>query len=243
MTPETSAASDFSVEVEGVTKAFGPRMALKGVDLRLKKGEFLTIFGPNGAGKTTLIKMVATLTQPTAGKIRIGGLDARKQPSDVRRLIGVVSHDSMLYGNLTAYENLEFFGKMFDVPNLKEKVSSLLSQVGLSANRDQRVATFSHGMQKRLSIARAFVHDPPLLLLDEPETGLDQQGIAMLMGTLQALGAGQRTILMTTHSLERGLRSCSRVAILAHGRIVYHETTAGLEADNFADIYRGYTQL
>jgi len=212
------------------------------VDLKLRQGDFLTIFGPNGAGKTTLIKLLSTISRPTSGSISIDGISAGTRPIDVRKLIGVVSHDSMLYGNLTARENLEFYGKMYDVPGLAERVTALLERVGLSAARDQRAGTFSHGMQKRLSIARAFLHDPPFLLLDEPETGLDQQGIAMLMDTLKVLGTEKRTILMTTHSLERGLRSCRQVAILARGRIVYQEASAQLRDCDFAEIYRSHVE-
>jgi heme exporter protein A len=241
LAPPKSASPDVFVEIVGIKKAFGPRMVLKGIDLQVRKGEFLTVFGPNGAGKTTLMKLIATLSQPTSGRILIQGVDAKTHASDLRRLVGVVSHDSMLYGNLTAFENLEFFGKMYDVADLQSKIPSLLSQVGLLDARNRRVGTFSHGMQKRLSIARAFIHDPPLLLLDEPETGLDQQGIAMLMDTLQVLGSGQRTIVMTTHALERGLRSCTRAAILAGGRIVYHQPASEAEACNFSEIYRDHT--
>lgn len=235
-------ATPCALDVEGIKKSFGPRSVLKGVDLKLARGEFLTIFGPNGAGKTTLLKIISTISRPTSGRVRIGGTDVAENPAEARRLLGVVSHDSMLYGNLTACENLEFYGKMYDVPQLKARVSSLLEQVGLSAYSGQRAGTFSHGMQKRLSIARAFLHDPELLLLDEPETGLDQQGIAMLMDTLKAVGASRRTIVMTTHSIERGLKFCTQVAILFRGSISYRESAANLAGCSFDDIYRRYTQ-
>ncbi|MBI2857442.1 MAG: heme ABC exporter ATP-binding protein CcmA [Chloroflexi bacterium] len=240
--PQAPNVYPFSLEIEAVTKSFGPRLVLRGIDLKLKQGEFLTIFGPNGAGKTTLIKILSTITRPSSGKVSIAGMDIAKDPVEARRLVGVVSHDSMLYGNLTASENLEFYGKMYDVPGLAGRVASLLEQVGLGQNRDQRVATFSHGMQKRLSIARAFLHDPALLLLDEPETGLDQQGIAMLLRTLSSLGAEKKTILMTTHGIERGLRSCRQVAILNRGRIVYQQEAAQLRECDFGEIYSQHTE-
>lgn len=242
MAQDSSASSDHSILVEGVTKSFGPKMVLKGIDLKLNKGDFLTVFGPNGAGKTTLIKIVSTISRPNSGRVVIAGCDAKKRPVDARRLIGVVSHDSMLYSNLTALENLEFYGKMYDVPDLKSRIDSLLEQVGLSGNRNQMAGTFSHGMQKRLSIARAFLHDPPVLLLDEPETGLDQQGIAMLSDTLRLLGTDKRTILMTTHSLERGFEACSKVAILTRGKIVYQESTDKLKGCKFTDIYQEHVK-
>jgi len=231
-----------ALEAAGVTKAFGPRMVLKGIDLSLKQGDFLTVFGPNGAGKTTLMKILSTVSRPTAGRVSLCGLDSRKEAAEARRRIGMVSHESMLYGDLTACENLRFFGKMYDVPDLESRINTLLAQVGLTAVMHGRVATFSHGMLKRLSIARAFVHDPPILLLDEPETGLDQEGIRMLSETLRTLGAGKRTVVMTTHSLERGLRLCSQVAILARGRIVYQQPSSLVDIDRFGQTYLECTE-
>lgn len=240
--PQEQPASPRALEAVGVTKAFGPRMVLRGIDLSLEQGDFLTVFGPNGAGKTTLMKILSTVSRPTSGGVSLCGLDSRKNAAEARRCIGMVSHDSMLYSDLTASENLRFFGKMYDVPDLEARIRTLLAQVGLTAVMHGRTATFSHGMLKRLSIARAFIHDPPILLLDEPETGLDQEGIQMLSETLRTLGAGKRTVVMTTHSLERGLRLCSRVAILARGRIVYQQPLARVDVEGFGKTYLECTE-
>jgi ABC-type multidrug transport system ATPase subunit len=231
-----------AIEVQGVTKAFGPRLVLKGVDLVARPGDFITIFGPNGAGKTTLIKILATLSWASHGLVRIAGLDIRKSGAEARKLIGLVSHDMMLYEDLTAYENLLFYGNMYGASALEKRIQALLDQVGLAPNAHQRVGTFSHGMRKRLSIARAFVHDPPFLLLDEPETGLDQQGSTMLVDTLKSLGMESRTIIMTTHSLERGPGLGTHVAILCRGKIVYLEPTRQVDLSCFPETYRSYVE-
>ncbi|MEW6033935.1 MAG: ABC transporter ATP-binding protein [Chloroflexota bacterium] len=241
MATETT-PSTLAIEVEAVTKAFGPRLVLKGIDLALDRGDFLVLFGPNGAGKTTLIRILSTISRPTTGRVSIAGFDAKRKPVEARRLIGMVSHDTMLYRDLTAYENLRFLGKMYDVPELEERIHSLMTRVGLAPNLHQRVGTFSHGMMKRLSIARAFLHDPPVLLLDEPETGLDQQGIWMLTETLHALGSEKKAVVMTTHSLEHGLRGGTRIAILARGKIVYQEATRHVDRGRFSEIYRECTE-
>lgn len=227
------------VRIEGVTKSFGRYPVLRGVDLEVGKGEFLTIFGPNGAGKTTLIKIIATLSKPSSGEVWIDGLDLRQQGVEVRRRIGVVSHETLLYPDLTCYENLKFYGKMFDVPHLEERIDMVIREIGLESRLYSRVGTLSHGMQKRLSIARAILHHPVLLLLDEPETGLDQRASALLQEMLAVLQGEQRTVIMTTHNLERGLRMGSRIAILSRGRIVYEEAKPDIAS--FVETYHRLT--
>lgn len=229
------------VEAKGLTKSFGRHKVLLGVDLKIWKGDFLILFGPNGAGKTTLIKILATLSKPSSGEVCIAGLDLRKDAVEVRRRIGVVSHETLLYNDLTAYENLKFYGKMYGVPRLEQRILEVVQQVGLESRLHDRVGTLSHGMQKRLSIARAVLHDPPLLLLDEPETGLDQQATAMLTETLNTLIGGGRTVIMTTHNLERGLKMGNCIAILSRGKIVYHEAKPLLDIASFAETYYRYT--
>ena len=242
-----------SIEVRGLVKSFGSKVALEGVDLDVAEGEFLTLVGPNGAGKTTLIRILATLTRPTGGSVRVAGYDLARQGNEVRRRIGLASHQTLLYGDLSAEENLRFYGRMYDVPDLEEGITALLQRVDLDHRRHDLVRTFSRGMQQRLSLARALLHDPAILLLDEPYTGLDQHAAEMLREVLAALapplspptlggkmkgGAKSRTVLMTTHNLERGLELCDRVAILFNGRLVHQADKSQLDVAGFREIYR-----
>jgi heme exporter protein A len=229
-----------SVEVRGLVKSFGSKVALEGVDLDVAEGEFLTLVGPNGAGKTTLIRVLATLTRPTEGSVRVAGYDLARQGTDVRRRIGLASHQTLLYGDLSAEENLRFYGRMYEVPKLEERITALLQRVGLEHRRHDLVRTFSRGMQQRLSIARALLHDPAILLLDEPYTGLDQQATEVLREVLAALLGRARTVLMTTHNIERGLELCNRAAILVNGRIVYQANKGDLDVADFREAYRRY---
>jgi heme exporter protein A len=229
-----------SVEARGLVKSFGSKVALEGVDLDVAEGEFLTLVGPNGAGKTTLIRILATLTRPTRGSVRVAGYDLARQGTEVRRRIGLASHQTLLYGDLSAEENLRFYGRMYEVPDLEERITSLLQRVGLEHRRHDLVRTFSRGMQQRLSIARALLHDPAILLLDEPYTGLDQQAVEVLREVLVSLVGRSHTVLMTTHNLERGLELCDRAAILFNGRIVYQAGRGDLDATSFREAYRRY---
>jgi heme ABC exporter ATP-binding subunit CcmA len=210
------------IHASGLTKSFGDHAALRGVDLDVGRGERLTLVGPNGAGKTTLLRILATLSTPTSGSVQIAGLDLRKRDREIRRRIGFLSHQPLLYDDLTGEENLGFYGHMYDVPNLGGRIREMLLQVGLERSRRDLVRTYSRGMKQRLAIARAFLHDPPLLLLDEPYTGLDQQAAEMLDAVLQGVGMDSRTIVLTTHDLERGLAVGQRMAVLVRGKIAYH---------------------
>lgn len=230
------------IQVRGLVKSFGNAVALRGVDLDVADGEFLAVVGPNGAGKTTLIRVLATLSRPTAGEMRIGGLDPVRDAVAIRRQIGMVSHQPLLYGDLSAVENLIFYGRMYEVPNLSRRIEELLDQVGLAARENDAVHTFSRGMQQRLTIARALLHDPALLLLDEPFSGLDQQATAMLGQALGNASSGRkRTVVMTTHDLEWGLKMGDRLAVLARGQIVYQARRDELDVDHLHDTYRRVT--
>jgi ABC-type multidrug transport system ATPase subunit len=222
---------------EGVTKSFGNIQALSGIDLRVKKGEFLTVFGPNGAGKTTLIKLLSTLTKPTSGKLIIADHDIRKEPDKVRGLIGVISHDPYLYGNLSALENMRFFASLYSVSQAEEKAIGVIKQIGLESRMHDLVRTFSRGMQQRLAVARAIIHEPKILLLDEPYTGLDQHGGRIFGDLLKWLKTQNRTIIMTTHNLPEGLEISDRVAILNKGKIIYESDARGVELTKFKEIY------
>ncbi len=223
--------------MEGVTKAFGVVQALRGVDLRVEQGSFLTLFGPNGAGKTTLIRILATLTKPTSGSAQVGGYDLARQPERVRAVTGVISHDPYLYGSLTALENIRFFASMYNVPRPEERAREVIKRMGLEARMHDVVRTFSRGMQQRLSVARAIVHDPGILLLDEPYTGLDQHGAALLTEMLRGIKQERRTVVMTTHNVGEGLELSDRVMIIDGGRITYSEDSASMEPGLFKDRY------
>jgi len=230
------------IEIRGLVKAFGSRAVLKGVDLDVAKGEFLILVGPNGAGKTTLMNVMATLSRPTGGRVRLAGYDLADGAVEVRRQIGLVSHKPLLYDDLSAEQNLRFYARMYDVLNADARIEAVLRQVGLWGRQRDPVRTYSRGMQQRLAIARTLLHDPPILLLDEPDTGLDQHAAAMLNDLLREAGAMQRTVLMTTHNLERGLELGERVAILAGGRIVYQAAKSELDAGQFREIYYHYVK-
>jgi heme exporter protein A len=227
-----------AIEVRNLTKSFGSHTALWDVSLSVAKGEFLTLVGPNGAGKTTLLRILATLSRPTSGAVWVDGWDLADGSTEVRRRLGFLSHQPLLYGDLTAEENLRFFGRMYGVLDLPVRMSEVLEQVGLLARRRDPVRTFSRGMQQRLAIARAILHRPTVMLLDEPYTGLDQQAVAMLDEVMQAVGTASLTVLMTTHDLDRGLAKSNRIAILSKGRIVYQAHHTDLDEDSFRQVYR-----
>jgi len=226
------------ISINGLSKIFGNNVALKEINLKVKKDEFIALFGPNGAGKTTLIKIISTLIAPTSGTIMIDGYDVRKSPIKVRKRIGVISHETYLYEDLTARENLQFYGKMYEVDNLEERISNAISEVGLSLRSDDLVRTFSRGMKQRLSIARAVLHDPSILLLDEPYTGLDPHAVATFDRILEKSDISKKTVIMTTHMIGRGIEMCDRVAILHGGEVVYDAPRERIrDEDDFKSIY------
>lgn len=229
-----------AIQIRGLTKAFGHQVALRGVNLTVDEGDFLTLFGPNGAGKTTLIRIVASLARPTSGTVHLWGAEVT---TGVRRQIGLISHNPLLYGDLTADENLRFFARMYDLPDARARIDTALQQVGLTARRRDPVRTFSRGMVQRLAIARAIlcVHDPAIMLLDEPYTGLDLQAADMLRSLLQELAASNRTVILTTHNLEQGLEMCDRAAVLHRGRVAWEGSRAGVDLASMKEIYRDVT--
>ncbi len=225
--------------IQDLTKSFGHNYALQGVDLEVAQGQFLTIVGPNGAGKTTLLRILATLLKPTDGIVHIDGLDLASRSAEIRRRIGLISHQSLVYGSLTVEENLRFYARIYDVPAVQERVEMLLDLVGLEARRGDPARTLSRGMQQRLAIARAIIHQPSVMLLDEPYTGLDQQATEMLRKLLQTVSSESRTVIMTTHNLERASELSDRLAILAKGRIVYQAENALV---SLRDLQQAYWQ-
>jgi len=229
------------IEVHDLTKSFGPRTALAGVDLAVESGQFVTLVGPNGAGKTTLLRILATLTKPTSGAVRIAGLDSATAGEALRRRIGFLSHRTLLYDDLTAEQNLNFYARMYDLDDGPTRITDLLEQAGLAARRHDLVRTFSRGMQQRLSVARAVLHRPQVLLLDEPYTGLDPNAAQVLTDLLTKLAVEGCTILLTTHNLGRGLAVGKRVVVLSQGRIVYDEHRETIDPATFPETYRTLT--
>ena len=231
-----------AIQVKELNKSFGGAPVLQNLDLEVGWGERFVLFGGNGSGKTTLIKTLATLARPDAGIIRVAGWDRWHQGAMLRRSIGVVTHQPLLYDELTGYENLRFYGRMYRVPDLDRRIQDVAAQVGVSRHLAARVRTFSNGMQKRLSLARALLHDPPILLLDEPETGLDQEALELMDALLTSSDNDSRTVFMTTHNLERGLALGDRVAILSGGRIAYQESRAALDVAGFRGTFLRYME-
>jgi heme exporter protein A len=238
---ESSSAShslqEPAVLVRGLRKVYGQVEALCGVDLSMGPGVFLTIFGPNGAGKTTLMKVLSTLTRPTEGSASVAGKDVVRDAGEVRKRVGVISHNTYLYPQLTGIENLEFYARMYQVKDGRERATALLTKMGLVKRMHDRVGTYSRGMQQRLSVARALLHDPELLLLDEPYTGLDQHASRVLAAVLEGLRDGTRTVIMTTHNLQEGLAGCDRAAILVEGRLVFDQGVKDIEPSDFQQTY------
>lgn len=228
-----------AVEARALTKRFGERRALDGVDLTVPSGAFVSIFGPNGAGKTTLLRQLALLARPTSGTLRLLGIDALEEPDLLRPRIGLISHRSMLYGDLTAEENLSFFSALYAGAPARERIDELLRLVELDHRRHDAARTYSRGMQQRLSIARALVNDPDLVLLDEPYSGLDPHAAELfdeLIGRARA-ERPERTFIMVSHDLDKGFDLCTHALILARGQVVLMAEKTGLDRAAFRDLY------
>lgn len=234
--------SGFSLEVQGLKKSFGFKPILRGVNLDVSAGERIALLGANGAGKTTLLRILAALSSPTSGTVCLNGLNIERDAQKIRRLVGFVAHTPYLYDELTALENLLFFGKMYSVRDAKERTRQLLQRVGMEKRANERVHTLSRGQVQRLSLARALLHSPQLLLLDEPDTGLDQEGNGLLADILSEHVMQGGAVLFTTHQLERALSLSDTVLILAGGRIVSRQATKGLALDAMRQQYHEVLQ-
>ena len=207
------------INVNKLVKRFGLKTVLRGLDFHVEQGDFVALLGPNGAGKTTFLRILASLSRPSLGEVSIAGYHLPDQAAAVRKRLGVVSHLPLLYGDLTAEENLRFYGRMYGVLDLKNRVAEVLDLVGLTPRRRDLVRTFSRGMGQRLAIGRAVLHDPDVMLFDEPHTGLDQDASAMLDAVLKEVAALGRTVVMTSHDLSRAGDLASRFDILSKGVI------------------------
>jgi heme exporter protein A len=226
------------IEVRKLVKRFGMKTVLSGLDFRVRTGEFVALLGPNGAGKTTFLRILASLSQPSLGEVWVAGHRLPQNAAAVRARLGVVSHVPLLYGDLTAEENLRFYGRLYGIPLLGQRVADVLEMVGLSPRRRDLVRTFSRGMQQRLAIGRAVLHDPDVMLFDEPHTGLDQDASTMLDGVLRSVAAEGRTVVMTSHDLVRAETLATRYDILSRGVIVDSATRKQLGRTNLLTFYK-----
>jgi heme exporter protein A len=227
------------IKVRKLIKRFGLKTVLRGLDFDVEQGEFVALLGPNGAGKTTFLRILASLSRPSMGGVNIAGYRLPDQAAAVRRRLGVVSHLPLLYGDLTAEENLRFYGRMYGVANLRERVKEVLALVGLTTRRRDLVRTFSRGMQQRLAIGRAVLHDPDVVLFDEPHTGLDQDASAMLDTVLREVAARGRTVVMTSHDLARTADLASRFDVISRGVISASVRRDEIEPNDLLAFYRG----
>jgi heme exporter protein A len=208
------------IDVKKLTKQADNKLILRGIDLSIKQGETVAILGPNGAGKSTFLKVLATLIKPTSGQVKINGLDLSKNQIEIKKLFGYLPHSSLLYDQYSPLENLIFYGKLYGVKNVEARAIELVKEVGLSFFLNEPVKNFSRGMIQRIAIARAIVHDPPILLLDEPHTGLDQGAIGILNNVILAMKAKGTTTLMVTHDFKQAAEICDRIIIIKNGKIV-----------------------
>lgn len=226
-----------AIETKKLTKVFGDRKALDKVSIEVPEGAFLSIFGPNGAGKTTLVRTLATLSRATSGTALVAGFDAKEEPDKVREHIGLISHNPMLYPDLTAMEDLMFTAQLYGVVNAEERVRELLRAVELDHRRFDVVRTFSRGMTQRLSIARALMNDPDVVFLDEPYAGLDPHAVEIFDGLIERLRDG-RTFIMVSHDLQKGFDVCTHALVLARGRVVSYAPKEDIDFEQFRQLYR-----
>ena len=226
------------LRAEGLSRAFAGLPVLAGVDLTIDAGEVVVLLGPNGAGKTTLLRVLATLLRPTDGRLWLFGTDAATAPLDLRRRLGYVGHESGCYPDLTATENLAFYARLYQVAEVSRRIEELLSWAGLGAAANRPVRQFSRGMAQRLALARALLHEPELLLLDEPFSGLDPEAVAVLQERLVALARDGCAVVLTTHDVERAAPIAARTAVLHRGRLVWLGEERGAAVVLIAAAYR-----
>jgi heme exporter protein A len=226
-----------AVEVSGLSRTFGRRRAVDSVDLSLSAGDCLALFGPNGAGKTTLLRVIAGLLKPTRGTVRVGGRSLRDDAA-ARGQLGLISHQSMLYRALTSRENVEFAARLYGVPDPRSAALRALERMRITDRADTPVRALSRGLQQRVSIARAIVHEPVVVLLDEPYTGLDAAGGAALTDMLLTLRASGASLILVTHNVEEGLAVATHAAVMLAGRIARRDTVDALDLDAFPREYR-----
>lgn len=230
------------IEIKQLTKQADTKLILRGINLTIKNGETVAILGPNGAGKSTLLKVIATLIKPSSGEVKISGFDLKKNGSVIKKLMGYLPHSSLLYEHYSPLENLVFFGKLYGVKGAEEKAVKLIKDVGLSLFLKEPVKNFSRGMIQRTAIARAIIHDPELLLLDEPHTGLDQGAITILNEVVLSMKEQGVTTLMVTHDFKQAAEICDRIIIIKNGRIVDDFKITDNQLDLLTKRYQEHTE-
>jgi heme exporter protein A len=226
------------IETKKLVKRFGSKTVLRGVDFNVQPGEFVALLGPNGAGKTTFLRILASLSRPTLGEVIVAEHKLPDQADKVRAQLGVVSHLPLLYPELTAEENLRFYARMYGIGHVEMRITEVLQMIGLEHRRRDLVNTFSRGMQQRLAIGRAVIHDPQVMLFDEPYTGLDQDASEMLDDVLRSVAAQGRTVVMTSHDLARAEDLATRFDILSRGVIVASANQKDIEGINLLAFYK-----
>lgn len=226
------------IAVKKLVKRFGLKTILRGVDFEVQPGEFVALLGPNGAGKTTFLRILASLSRPSLGEVNIAGFKLPEESAQVRARLGVVSHLPLLYGDLTAEENLRFYARMYGLAKYESRITEVLEMTGLENRRRDLVRTYSRGMQQRLAIGRAVLHDPEIMLFDEPYTGLDQDASSMLDVVLKTVAAQGRTVVMTSHDLVRAGELATRFDILSRGVIATSATRKQLKRTNLLSFYK-----
>ncbi|MFO7321610.1 MAG: heme ABC exporter ATP-binding protein CcmA [Chloroflexota bacterium] len=238
-------APDAIIQTHALVKAFGLQPVLRRLDLSINRGDYVALLSPNGGGKSTLLRLLAGLSKPTSGRITVGGWELPAEAAAVRAQIGMVSHKVLLYENLSARENLRFFARLYNLPRAEAeaRIETLLKRVGLARRQHDLVRTYSRGMQQRLSIARALLHDPHVLLFDEPYTGLDQDASRALDELLAEAHDEGHTIVMATHDLNRAATLASRVVILARGAVGFDRPSAELTPASLAAAYSEVTGM
>ena len=220
-----------AIEMVHLVKRFGNFTAVDDLSLTVEPGEIFGLLGPNGSGKTTTVNMVSGLSAPTSGQVRVMGYDLRTHTRQVRQILGSVPQETALYEELSAWTNMDFHADLFGIPGREKKarIESMLNLVGLAERKDSRVSTYSGGMKRRLALARALVHDPQLIYLDEPTLGVDVQSRRAIWDYILALRQQGKTVLITTNYLEEAQELCSRIAIIDHGRLVALDTPEELK--------------
>lgn len=232
-----SQATQLAVKAESVVKNFGETAVLRGLDLELSTGEVTVLLGSNGAGKSTLLRILAMLTQIDSGTVSMHGVNIAQNGPAVRALTGAVLHSPMLYADMTIRENLMFFAEMYRLRNVDDLIATTTAQVGIEERIDHRVRTLSHGFQKRVALARALMHDPQLLLLDEPESGLDSRSVSRLDQIIDNYRSSGRTVVMTTHIVEHALEIADRAVVLSNGTVGLVSTHPANEKDEIVAAY------
>src|SRR3990172_1314970 len=243
---EKTGSSPVFLQAKGLTKLFGDFAALQNVNFAVERGEFLALLGHNGAGKTTLLKLLALLNRPSLGRLEIAGQDPADDPVSLRRRIGLLGHNTFLYDELTAEENLSFYGSLYGIPSLRQACRDMLASVGLAPFAGELVRNFSRGMRQRLTIGRLFLHQPDLLLLDEPFSGLDERAVTLLESLLAQAHAGGTTIVLCTHQLDLALKHAKKLMILHRGKVAHWGAIDPARQSETQELYRrfvGYLRI